>query len=166
MTVGPEAVVTACIGIGGNLGDALATVSNAIQELAQLPHSTVIAQSPLYRSAPIEASGDDYVNAVLALQTTLTPYELLNALQALEQTYGRQRPYRNAPRTLDLDILLYGDAIIDDARLSVPHPRMTQRAFVLIPLLDIFPEIVIPGMGAALTWRTGVANQIIHLLTN
>jgi len=166
MGVEAESVATAYIGIGGNLGDALATVKNAISALAQLPHSTVSAQSPLYRSAPIDSSGANYVNAVVALQTTLTPHALLDALQALEQAYGRQRPYHNAPRTLDLDILLYGDAIIQDVQLSVPHPRMTQRAFVLIPLLDICPEIIIPGKGAALDWRAAVAEQAIHIIAD
>jgi 2-amino-4-hydroxy-6-hydroxymethyldihydropteridine diphosphokinase len=158
------AAVTAYIGIGGNLGDALATVNDALQQLAQLPHTSLTANSSRYRSAPIDAGGDDYVNAVAQLQTTLGPHALLTALQAIELAHGRLRPYRNAPRTLDLDLLLYGDQCIEDRVLSVPHPRMTQRAFVLIPLLEIAPTLVIPGLGAAQTWRAAVAGQAVDLI--
>ncbi|WP_050477375.1 2-amino-4-hydroxy-6-hydroxymethyldihydropteridine diphosphokinase [Herbaspirillum rhizosphaerae] len=155
---------TAYIGIGGNLGDARATVEDALRRLAQLPHTTLSAQSPLYRTAPVDAGGDDYVNAVAQLITALTPHDLLKALQEIEQAHGRERPYRNAPRTLDLDILLYGDRTIADDVLTVPHPRMTQRAFVLIPLLDIDPAVVIPGVGAAQDLRAAVADQAIQRL--
>lgn len=159
-----DASATAYIGIGANLGDALATVQAAIEALTQLPQTTLSGQSPLYRSAPIDADGDDYVNAVVQLCTTLTPHALLAALQALELSYGRQRPYHHAPRTLDLDILLYDDQIIEDERLSVPHPRMTQRAFVLLPLLDLCATIIIPGMGAAQAWRVAVLDQVIEVI--
>ena len=152
----------AYVGIGGNLGDARATVEDALHRLAQLPHTTLSAQSPLYRTAPVDAGGDDYVNAVAQLSTSLTPHDLLQALQGIEQAHGRQRSYRNAPRTLDLDILLYGDLIIADDVLTVPHPRMTQRAFVLVPLLDIDPAIVIPGVGIAQKLRADVTEQPIH----
>ncbi len=156
--------VSAYIGIGGNLGDALATVTEALRQLPQLPQTSVTAISSLYRTAPQQSSGDDYVNAVAQVSTTLAPHALLSALQALEQAHGRQRPYRNAPRTLDLDILLYGDQRIADATLTVPHPRMTQRAFVLIPLLEIAPAILIPGHGAAQDWRGAVATQAIVII--
>ena len=155
---------TAYIGIGGNLGDARATVEDALRRLAQLPHTTLSAQSPLYRTAPVDAGGDDYVNAVAQLATLLAPHDLLKALQDIEQAHGRERPYRNAPRTLDLDILLYGDLIIADDVLTVPHPRMTQRAFVLIPLLAIDAGVAIPGAGAAQDFRADVANQPIRLI--
>lgn len=158
------APVTAYIGIGGNLGDARATVSDALRRLAHIPHTTLTAQSQLYRTAPLDAGGDDYVNAVAQLTTALTPHALLQALQDIEQAHGRERPYRNAPRTLDLDVLLYGDEVIADALLTVPHPRMTQRAFVLIPLLEIAAAIEIPGVGAAQGLLAGVADQAITLI--
>lgn len=160
----PATGVDAYIGIGGNLGDARATVLDALQRLMQLPQTQLVAQSSLYRTAPIDAGGDDYVNAVAQLHTTLTPHDLLAALQDVEQAHGRQRPYRNAPRTLDLDILLYGDHLINDDTLCVPHPRMTARAFVLVPLLEIAPDILIPGAGAAQTLRAAVADQAIDII--
>jgi len=135
-----------------------------LQQLAQLPQSHLQARSSLYRSAPVESSGDDYVNAVAELRTTLTARDLLAALQAIEQANGRQRPYHNAPRTLDLDILLYGEHIIAEPTLVVPHPRMTQRAFVLLPLLEIAPAIIIPGVGAAQALRPAVATQVISII--
>lgn len=160
-----KSAVIAYIGIGSNLGDSLSVVQETLQELAQLPHSTLLAQSRPYRSAPIDAGGDHYINAIAQLHTTLTPHVLLAALQALEQAHGRQRPYRNAPRTLDLDILLYGEQIIHDAILSVPHPRMTQRAFVLIPLLEIAPTITIPGVGSAQSLCAAVADQTLEIIS-
>jgi len=158
--------LTAYIGIGGNLGDARATVEDALQRLAQLPHTTLSAHSHLYRTAPVDAGGDDYVNAVAQLSTLLAPHDLLKALQDIEQAHGRQRSYRNAPRTLDLDILLYGDRTIADEILVVPHPRMTQRAFVLIPLLEIAPAVEIPDVGAAQALRAQVADQAIELIVD
>ncbi|MBB3212849.1 2-amino-4-hydroxy-6-hydroxymethyldihydropteridine diphosphokinase [Herbaspirillum sp. Sphag1AN] len=154
----------AYIGIGGNLGDALATVNQAIVQLGQLPQTTLQGQSQRYRSAPIDSSGDDYVNAVVAVATALSAHALLAALQAIEQQHGRQRPYHNAPRTLDLDVLLYGDHSINDATLSVPHPRMTQRAFVLLPLLEIAPAIDIPGFGPAQHALAAVTGQTIEII--
>ena len=155
---------TAYIGIGGNLGHARATVQDALRRLAQLPQTTVTAQSHLYRTAPIDAGGDDYVNAVAQLSTALAPHDLLAALQGIELAHGRERPYHNAPRTLDLDILLYDDSVIADDTLTVPHPRMTQRAFVLIPLLEIAPTVTIPGIGAAQALRSQVADQPVTLI--
>ena len=150
------------IGIGANLGDAQDTVRQAIELLGQLPQTRLAAQSGLFSTAPVDAGGNDYVNAVVKLDTRLPPLELLHALQALEQDFGRERPYRNAPRTLDLDILLYGDHVISSEELIVPHPRMTQRAFVLIPLLQIDPFITIPKQGPAHTFVPGVAGQSIR----
>jgi 2-amino-4-hydroxy-6-hydroxymethyldihydropteridine diphosphokinase len=137
-------------------------VERALQQLASLPQTRLSAQSSLFRSAPLDAGGDDYINAVAQLQTRLTAQELLSALQAIELDCGRERPYLNAPRTLDLDLLLYGQQQIDLENLIVPHPRMTQRAFVLIPLLQIDPFIAIPGQAAAHTFLPAVADQTIQ----
>lgn len=131
--------VRAYVAIGANLGDARAAVSLALDELSRLPHSRLVARSSLYRSAPHEASGPDFINAVAAIDTALDPFELLGGLQRIEAAAGRLRPYRNAPRTLDLDLLLYADTVLDTATLTLPHPRMNQRAFVLLPLAEIAP---------------------------
>lgn len=152
-------MTTAFVAIGGNLGDALATVLRAMDDLATLSGTRVIARSSLYRSAPVDATGPDFINAVVAIDTALAPHELLAGLQRLEQAAGRERPYRNAPRTLDLDLLLYDDAVIDTPTLSVPHPRMHQRAFVLAPLLEVDPDIEIPHRGRAADYLPGVADQ-------
>jgi 2-amino-4-hydroxy-6-hydroxymethyldihydropteridine diphosphokinase len=136
--------VTAYVALGANLGDARATVSDAIAALAGLPGTRLLQASSLYRTAPWEASGPDFINAVAAIETTLGAHELLRALQALELQAGRERTYRNAPRTLDLDMLLYGEAVIDTADLIVPHPRLGKRAFVLVPLAEIAPGLVTP----------------------
>ena len=157
----PSPAITAYIGIGANLGDTQAQVIDAIAQLAALPHTRLQAQSRLFRSAPIDSSGDDYINAVVCLTTQLDAHALLKALQNIEQAFGRERPYFNAPRTLDLDLLLYGVAIINDVNLTVPHPRMLQRAFVLIPLLQIDPFITIPGHGVAHQFVMQVADQVI-----
>lgn len=154
----------AYIGIGGNLGEARDTVEQAITRLAALPQSRLLRTSSLYRTAPVDSSGDDYINAVAQLATTLSPLDLLHALQRIELEHGRQRPYRNAPRTLDLDVLLYDDQIIVSDELSVPHPRMAQRAFVLAPLLEIDPAIVIPGAGAAHDCLARISGQAISKL--
>ena len=134
--------VTAFIALGANLGDAPTAVLRALGALTALPESRLTAQSRLYRTAPHEARGPDFINAVARIETGLTAPALLDALQAIENAAGRERPYLNAPRTLDLDILLYGDARIDSMRLTVPHPRMRGRAFVLHPLADVAPERV------------------------
>jgi 2-amino-4-hydroxy-6-hydroxymethyldihydropteridine diphosphokinase len=136
--------VTACVALGANLGDARRAVEAALKALDRLPDTRLAAASPLYRSAPVQASGPDYINAAALLETRLAAPGLLAALQASERAAGRQRPYRNAPRTLDLDLLLYGDARIQSASLTVPHPRMWERAFVLRPLADIAPSLVTP----------------------
>jgi len=143
--------VRAYVGIGANLGDAQTSVRQAIQALDQLPHTRVDRSSNLYRTAPVvsgQAGQDfvpDYINAVVALDTSLPALDLLAQLQALELATGRERPYRDAPRTLDLDLLLYGKSRIDSSRLTVPHPRMWQRAFVLVPLAEIAPGLVTPA---------------------
>ncbi|WP_159917421.1 2-amino-4-hydroxy-6-hydroxymethyldihydropteridine diphosphokinase [Pantoea sp. 18069] len=132
----------AWIGLGANLGDRGAALARAVQALAAMPATRVAQVSGLYASAPIDAGGPDYLNAVVELATSLAPLDLLDALQAIEQAAGRERPYRNAPRTLDLDLLLYADQQIACERLVVPHPRMGERAFVLLPLAEIAPERV------------------------
>lgn len=134
--------VTAYVGLGANLGDARQAVTAALQQLGQLSGTKVCCHSALYRSRPVDATGPDFINAVAELSTALPAPELLEALQGLEQRAGRERPYRNAPRTLDLDLLLYGDARIESPHLVVPHPRMWERAFVLVPLAEIAPQRV------------------------
>jgi 2-amino-4-hydroxy-6-hydroxymethyldihydropteridine diphosphokinase len=144
---------TVFIGLGANLGDARATLRDALSALQPLAHAGSFAASSLYASAPVDSSGPDYVNAVARLRTGLAPHALLDALQAIEQDFGRQRPYRNAPRTLDLDVLLFGvqgsqgGITLADPRLTLPHPRAAQRSFVLAPLAELWPEGEIPGAG-------------------
>lgn len=150
----------AFVAVGGNLGDARATVRRALDDLATLPRTRLRARSSLYRSAPVDATGPDFINAVVALETELDPEALLDELQRLEQGAGRVRPYRNAPRTLDLDVLMHGDMSIDTPRLTLPHPRMTQRAFVLLPLAEIAPGRVGPAALAQ------VAHQPIERLVD
>lgn len=139
MTSGSAAPVTAYVGLGANLGDAPAAVTQALRDLGRLPQTQLARASSLYRSAPVDAAGPDYVNAVAELHTALSPHELLAELQRLEQAAGRERPWRNAPRTLDLDLLLYDDVQLDSPELTIPHPRMHERAFVLVPLAEIAP---------------------------
>ena len=133
---------TAYVALGANLGNASATLTQAFLDLGKLPQTMLVHRSSLYRTAPIESSGPDYYNAVAEISTALDPHGLLTALQGLEKNAGRQRPYRNAPRTLDLDILLYGDLQLDSPTLTIPHPRMLSRAFVLVPLAEIAPARV------------------------
>lgn len=158
-------MIDAYVGIGANLGDAQATVKAAFARLAGLAQTRLIAYSSLFRTAPIDSGGDDYINAVAHLQTSLKAEALLQELQAIELEFGRERPYQNAPRTLDLDILLYGSGKIASSTLTVPHPRMTERAFVLIPLLQLDPFVKIPGKGAAHTFAPAVVDQRISRLS-
>jgi len=139
----------AWIGLGANLGDARSALRAAVQALDALTQVQVLRVSSLYRSAPVDADGPDFLNAVALLSTTLAPRDLLHALQAIEQAAGRERPWRNAPRTLDLDVLLYGDARLESPELTVPHPRMQERAFVLLPLAELAPERVSDAQRAA-----------------
>lgn len=142
MTVAERPAVTAYVALGANLGDAAQTLRDALGSLDQTPGLRLVKASSLYRTAPIESSGPDYLNAVAEVSTTLTAPDLLAALQAIENAAGRERPYRNAPRTLDLDLLLYGSARIESPDLTVPHPRMGERAFVLVPLSEVAPARV------------------------
>jgi len=139
--------VRACIGLGANLGDGPATLAEARDAIAALPHTRLQAYSSLYRSAPIDAGGPDYWNAVALVDTQLTAHTLLDALQRIEQAHGRERPFHHAPRTLDLDLLLYGDERIETPDLVVPHPRLHERAFALLPLAEVWPDAQIPGRG-------------------
>ena len=143
--------VIAYVALGANLGDPQRALRDAMARLGKLPDTTVTARSSLYRTAPVGATGPDFINAVVQLRTALTAPALLDALLAMEAEAGRERPWPNAPRTLDLDLLLYGGARIDSPRLTVPHPRMKERAFVLVPLHEIAPDLVPPQALAALT---------------
>jgi 2-amino-4-hydroxy-6-hydroxymethyldihydropteridine diphosphokinase len=140
-----RAEVTAYVALGANLGDPAQALREALQRLSHAQGVRLVRASSLYRTAPVDSSGPDYFNAVAEIATTLTAPDLLTALQAIEQGAGRERPYRNAPRTLDLDLLLYGSAHIHSATLTVPHPRMGTRAFVLVPLHEIAPSLVADG---------------------
>ena len=135
------------MGLGANLGDPQATLKHALAALAALPQTQRVAQSSLYRTAPLHASGPDFINAVAELRTALEPQALLRALQAIESQHGRERPYLNAPRTLDLDLLLFGQRVVQEPGLEVPHPRLHERAFVLQPLLELAPTLVHPRLG-------------------
>ncbi|MBU1360382.1 MAG: 2-amino-4-hydroxy-6-hydroxymethyldihydropteridine diphosphokinase [Gammaproteobacteria bacterium] len=134
----------AFVAIGANLGDARAAVAGAMTALNGLPHTRVTARSSLYRSAPVDASGPDFVNAVVEIDTALAPERLLAELHRLEADAGRTRPARNAPRTLDLDLLAVDGVSVESTSLTLPHPRMTERAFVLVPLAEIAPDRVTP----------------------
>lgn len=152
--------VTAFVGLGANLGDPAQTLVQALEALAQLPGVRLEKSSGFYRTAPVDSSGPDYVNAVAQLATCLGPNALLGALQSIENAHGRLRPYRNAPRTLDLDVLLYANLRLDTPALTIPHPRMWQRAFVVVPLAEIAPNLVsAPCLHA-------VADQRIQRLPN
>lgn len=135
-------VVTAFVALGANLGDPRATIARAMDDISRSVGVTLVRRSSLYRSAPIDSSGPDYVNAVVEILTSLSAPALLAVLQQIEALAGRERPFRNAPRTLDLDILTFGDAKIHSPELTVPHPRMFERAFVLFPLAEIAPDQV------------------------
>ena len=135
----------AFIGLGSNLGDRTASLAAAFDAIGALPGTRLVARSSVYESAPLAADGADYLNAVAQVRTTLAPHDLLHALQAIEAGAGRLRPYPNAPRTLDLDLLLYGELELAGDTLVLPHPRLHERAFVLLPLLEIAPDLRLHG---------------------
>lgn len=150
----------AYIALGANLGDPAATVNAAFAALDQLPQSRLLATSALYRTAPVGiADQPEFVNAAALIDTTLAPEALLDALLGIEQAFGRVRAERNGPRTLDLDLLLYDDLMLATPRLTLPHPRLHLRAFVLQPLADLAPDLAIPGRGRLAAWLPAVANQ-------
>jgi len=155
----------AYIGLGANLGDARQTIAAAIDALRQSSGILTLKQAPLYSSDPVDAKGPSFINTVVAIDTTLEPLSLLDRLQAIEQEHGRERPYRNAPRTLDLDLLLYGMFTIETPRLSVPHPRMHQRAFVLRPLQDLAPALQL-AQGSFATLLARCQDQKLDRLVN
>jgi 2-amino-4-hydroxy-6-hydroxymethyldihydropteridine diphosphokinase len=134
--------VAAFIALGANLGDAQRALQDAIVAIGALPATILRRASRVYRTAPVDAAGPDYLNAVVEVETRLSAPELLRELLALETKAGRERPHRNAPRTLDLDLLLFGTSRITSPELTVPHPRMRERAFVLVPLAEIAPGLV------------------------
>lgn len=152
-------VITTFIGIGSNLGRPVEQVRRAREALAELPKTRLLGLSPLYRN-PAVGPGDqpDYVNAVAAIETQLGPRDLLKALQAIETAQGRARgSVRWQPRTLDLDLLMYGDRTIHDGCLTVPHPHIQERAFVLRPLMDVAPDLDVPGLGPVAALLSGVS---------
>ena len=163
-TAGDRNVLTAFIGVGANLGFARDAVLNALADLSRLPLTEFVAASGLYRSAPVGGDGPDYINAVAEITTSQSAQELLLTLQALETKYGRVRTTRNAPRTLDLDLLLYGDGILKTPDLIVPHPRMAERAFVLMPLIEVAGPVTIPGHGRADALLARITDQNIERL--
>lgn len=154
---------TAYIALGANLGNAKAALESAVARIGQLENVTVTKSSSFYKTAPIDSSGPDYINAVIEVKTEVSERDLLRQLLALEQEFGRVRPVGvvNAPRTMDLDLLLYGQKVCNDDFLVLPHPRMHQRAFVLVPLLEIAPDVQIVGKGAAKNFLPEVVDQTI-----
>jgi 2-amino-4-hydroxy-6-hydroxymethyldihydropteridine diphosphokinase len=152
----------AFIGLGGNIGDVKQLIKDAIVCLAQRPELKVITRSCMYKSAPVDAEGADFINAVISLETKLSPQELLLICQEIEFQFGRERSYKNAPRTLDLDILTYDTISISDHNLTIPHPRMTERAFVLLPLLEISPHLDLPGLGKISEYVKNLSHQRIE----
>ena len=157
--------VTAYIGLGANLNDPAAQIAQAFDELDRIDGTHLVARSSLYASAPVGyVDQPDFINAVAKLETTLAPRALLDALLEIEQCHGRERGFRNAPRTLDLDLLLYGAAHFHEDHLSLPHPRLTERAFVLLPLTEIAPDLIIPAKGRVSNWVGSCANQPVTRL--
>lgn len=152
----------AFIGLGGNIGDTKQLIKDAIVCLAQYPELRILTRSCMYQSAPVDAEGDDFINAVISLETQISPEELLRICQQVEQSFGRERPYVNAPRTLDLDVLAYDQVAINNDALTIPHPRMIERSFVLYPLLEIAPDIDLPGFGKLTKYIPNVKHQRIE----
>ena len=159
-----EAGARAYIGLGANLGDARAALHAAFTALGALPQTQWVTCSSIYCSAPVDSSGPDYLNAVAEVHTHLAPHDLLAHLQAIELQHGRERPYRTAPRTLDLDLLLYGHETLDTPTLTLPHPRLHERAFVLLPLAEIAPHAHIPGRAGMAALLKGVVGQRVDRL--
>ena len=155
----------AYVALGANLADPVAQVRAALKALARLPQSRLLRASSLYRSAPVGIRGQpDFINAVAAIETALTPQAMLTALFEVEAQFGRRRDFHHAPRTLDLDLLLVDGQIIDTPQLQLPHPRMHLRAFVIAPLIEIAPYCQIPGRGHAAAWLPAVSMQPIERL--
>lgn len=157
-------MVTAYVALGANLGDTRQALQEVISRIGKEDGVKVVKSSSFYRTAPIDSSGPDYVNAVIEVQTSLTASALLEALLKIEKEFGRVRPVgiHNAPRTMDLDLLLYSDEVIQSEFLTLPHPRMHERAFVLVPLCEISPSVNIPGKGRAEDFLAKVKDQKIQ----
>ncbi len=151
-------LVNVYAGLGANLGHARQSIDSAILALGKLPETLLVGRSSFYQSAPFQADGPDYTNAVVHLRTRLNAIDLLRAFQSVEDLAGRERPYHNAPRTLDIDLLLYGNGNIQSPELQVPHPRMNERAFVLLPLSELAPELVTTDE------LRGVQDQVVNRL--
>ncbi len=153
------------IGLGSNLGEPSDQLRLAISDIDQLPDTRVLASSAFYRSAPIGyLDQPDFVNAVVKIETRLAPRQLLSTMLSIERQYGRERTFSNAPRTLDLDVLLYGDMQIDEPGLTIPHPHMHRRAFVLQPLLEVEPDCMIPSVGSVRQALQGCLDQVLEKL--
>jgi 2-amino-4-hydroxy-6-hydroxymethyldihydropteridine diphosphokinase len=158
-------VTVAFIGLGANLDDPRRQVQQAFRELDAIPHTRVVRTSSLYRSEPLGYTEQpSFVNAVAQVETGLPAERLLAELHAIEARHGRSRSFANAPRTLDLDLLLFGNAVLDDAGLQVPHPRIQRRAFVLLPLVEIAGDVAIPGLGSARAFLDKCGNQGVEKL--
>ena len=160
----PDTVI-AYIGIGSNMNDPVLQVAQALRELEELPHTRLVRSSSFYETEPIGFAGQSrFVNAVAAIDTALAPRELLEGLLEIERRHGRVRSVKNGPRTLDLDILLYGHRVMEEEGLVVPHPRLHERAFVLEPLLEVDAQCEIPGLGPAARFRDSVSDQGVKRL--
>ncbi len=155
----------AFIGFGGNIGDARQSITDAIVCLAQHVQIHIVNKSCFYQSAPVNAVGDDYINAVVEIDTELNPYGLLYVCQSIEHQFGRERPYANAPRTLDLDILFYEGIEQNHSELTIPHPRIAERSFVILPLLEICPDFFLPNHGPLKNLLPNIAHQRITRIT-
>ncbi|SEK37432.1 2-amino-4-hydroxy-6-hydroxymethyldihydropteridinediphosphokinase [Roseateles sp. YR242] len=159
--IGPHVDHHAFVALGANLGDLRDALQTALADLSAWPGIRVTAVSSAWHSAPVGCEGPDFLNAVAAVATSLAPQALLDALLAIEQRHGRERPFRHAPRTLDLDLLLYEDQQLHTDRLTLPHPRLHQRAFVVLPLLELAPDLLLPGLGPLRQYQAGVLDQAI-----
>lgn len=163
----PQAETTAYIALGANLGDPLATLNEALAALDAVIGVRVAARSSLYRTAPVGFDGQpDFINAVAAVATTLAPEVLLATLLGIENDFGRIRREKDGPRSLDLDLLLYGDRVMASPTLTLPHPRLHLRAFVLVPLAEIAPDLKLPGRGSVAAWLPAVARQRVARLSS
>jgi 2-amino-4-hydroxy-6-hydroxymethyldihydropteridine diphosphokinase len=156
-------MTVAYVGMGANVGDPRAQLLAAWDAIGRLPRTRALARSSLYRTAPVGYENQpDFLNGVGKIDTTLEPHALLASLQEIERDFGRVRSFRDAPRTIDLDLLLYGNQAIDSADLTVPHPRMHERAFVLKPLAELDPDATIPGRGTAAELLGACADQRVE----
>jgi 2-amino-4-hydroxy-6-hydroxymethyldihydropteridine diphosphokinase len=152
----------AVIGLGANLGDPVEQLRAAIAALGALPQTRVLAVSSFYRTAPVGfLDQPDFVNAAVAVDTALAPRALLDALASIERAAGRERTFKDAPRLIDLDLLLYDERVVDEPGLAIPHPRLHERAFALAPLVEVAPDAVVPGRGKAADLLAGCADQRI-----